>query len=157
MTQELQEKIQLYGINQVILCQTRVDITPTGTYKTFSEPYVDAAGNTVNNLAAWQHSRNQQRNYDTLQQVLNLRTQSMILTPVTSKLEDGDRIWEFVFGITHEFYLDTSVPLGGLLSDCHQVPVCTGLDETQELDPGMFTSHGTDPNIWFSIISDKYI
>jgi hypothetical protein len=157
MTHELQEKIQLYGINQVILCQTQVDITPTGTYKTFIDPFTDDAGNTINDIVTWQHSRNQQRNFDTLQQVLNLRTQCMLLTPVTSKLTNKIKIWEFTFGITHEFYLDTSVPLGGLLSDCHQVPICTGLDETKEVNPGMFTSQGSDPNIWFSIISDKYI
>ena len=60
------------------MCQTLFDITATGVtghFKTTRVPYVDQAGQEIVDQATWNRSRNQQRNWETLTQILGLRTQ----------------------------------------------------------------------------------
>ena len=70
-------------------CQTLFDITATGTTghcKSVRMPYSDAAGQVIRDQVTWNRSRNQQRNWETLQQILSLRTQIMQITvPVTDQ------------------------------------------------------------------------
>ena len=58
--------------------QTFFDITATGItghFKPAKIPFRDAAGNTITDLESWTRSRNQQRNWETITQILGLRTQ----------------------------------------------------------------------------------
>ena len=58
--------------------QTFFDITATGVtghYKPARVPFRDHAGNVITDESDWGRARNQQRNWETLTQILGLRTQ----------------------------------------------------------------------------------
>jgi len=100
----------------------------------------------------WHHSRNQQRNWDTVNQLLSLRSLPHSIS--ASQLQDtGDvKIWEFEFLVDHEDALaEGDNVFGALEQDCQGVPMITGLGETsgqtQVLDPGS--------NIGFLKLHDK--
>ena len=99
--------------------------------------------------------RDQQRNWETVLQVLGLKTQPLIIEgPVI--LDDvevsmfGDfyqgkhRIWAFSFTSDTEVY-----NLNQLAEDFEQVPVILGLDETARFMLPIFHSYGTLKNIHF--------
>ena len=61
-----------------IQCQTLFDITATGTtghVKHNRMPYADNAGAKILDIGSWNRSRNQQRNWETITQLISLRTQ----------------------------------------------------------------------------------
>ena len=63
-----------------IKCKTLFDITFTGVTGRFSVsaiPFKDRTGREIKNIDNWNFARNQQRNYETLLQLLSLRTQPM--------------------------------------------------------------------------------
>ena len=79
-------------------CQTLFDITATGVTghcKVTRMPFRDSAGQVIRDIESWNRSRNQQRNWETLTQILSLRTQ---LFALTSPIQDqtGTR-WMFEF------------------------------------------------------------
>lgn len=137
-----------------ILCRTLFDCTRTGVtghFKQSAMPFQDHAGQWVRNVADWNRSRNQQRNYETLLQLLGLRTQLFDLTnPVCDQ-----GVWEFnfevesdaVYGASH-----SSDPLAGLYQDCEGVPMMINLDEHPETVPQIVTQ-GERCNIWFSQVN----
>ena len=131
-----------------IQCQTLFDITATGVtghIKPGRMPFHDRAGNRVTNTESWNRSRNQQRNWETITQLIGLRTQTTDLTtPVKS-----DNNWQFEFEVDNEnLFLDNSDPLAVLKADCANVPMIIGLNETQSLTPLL----AIDSNIWFTIV-----
>ena len=70
------------------MCQTLFDITATGVtghFKSARLPFLDHAGQTINNDISWNRSRNQQRNWETITQILSLRTQ---LFEITDPIQD---------------------------------------------------------------------
>jgi hypothetical protein len=79
-----------------IRCRCLFDITATGVtghFKSARVPFQDRAGKNIVNNATWNRSRNQQRNWETLTQLISLRTQVTELTdPVRA-----DQSWEFEF------------------------------------------------------------
>ena len=83
-----------------IKVQTAFDITATGVtghFKSARIPFVDRAGNNIIDDIAWHRSRNQQRNFETLTQIVSLRTQTDNLTfPV---FEQGRWTFEFTSDI----------------------------------------------------------
>ena len=84
-----------------IRCRTLFDISPTGTtghFRSSQVPYNDRAGNKIIDLITWTRSRNQQRNLETILQVLQLRTQLFDLTQPT---QDAG-YWQFDFSIEFE-------------------------------------------------------
>jgi hypothetical protein len=134
-------------------CQTLFDITATGTTghcKSIRMPYTDAAGQVIRDQVTWNRSRNQQRNWETLQQILSLRTQIMLITvPVTD--QTGTR-WMF------EFETDTAGAFGPdddatqiLRQDAAGVPMLRELDNEPDLDPFLVTT-GPRQNIWFAAV-----
>ena len=134
-------------------CQTLFDITATGTTghcKTVRMPYNDAAGQVIRDQDAWNRSRNQQRNWETLQQILSLRTQIMQITvPVTDQTETR---WMF------EFETDTAGAFGPdddatmiLRQDAAGVPMLKELNNQPDLDPFLVTN-GPRQNIWFAAV-----
>ena len=57
---------------------TLFDITTTGVtghFKTSRIPFTDRAGHRIDTVDAWNRARNQQRNWETLTQLIQLRTQ----------------------------------------------------------------------------------
>jgi hypothetical protein len=110
-------------------------------------PFEDQAGQPIQDLAAWNRSRNQQRNWETLLQILGLRAQPMDL--VMPVYRNGT--WEFEFAIEAEAVYtvnNNTDPLAGLLNDCNGVPMLTGLTEKSGVERTIST-HGADQNIWF--------
>lgn len=125
-------------------CWTTFDITITGVKNNFNInrlPFTDQTGRVISAAEQWHHSRNQQRNWDTINQLLSLRSLPHSITP-SQRDDTGDvSIWHFEFSIDHDDALaEGDRVFGALEQDCRDVPMITGLDETpgqtQVLDPG---------------------
>lgn len=133
-----------------ILCKTYFDITATGVTGHFRGsrlPFVDRAGQTIVDEYTWNRARNQQRNWETLTQLISLRTQVFDLQPPVTDAKE----WEFSFATESDSLFELNGdPLGQLIQDCNGVPMLLGLDETIVDYPGLVTT-GTVPNIWFTI------
>ena len=135
-----------------IQCRTTFDITETGVTgqcKPQRMPFVDRAGTTIADEPAWNRSRNQQRNLETISQVLQLRTQ---LFEVTTPVVDNG-YWTFEFSVEFEgiYQIDRDM-FGVLKQDSDGVPMLVGLDEQYTLTPMLVTS-GSQQNIWFDMIT----
>ena len=130
-----------------IQCQTLFDVTATGVtghFKPSRMPFQDATGATINNEAKWNRARNQQRNWETVTQIISLRTQVEFTTP--SKNND---IWIFDFEVVNDqLFVRDQDPLAVLKADCDNVPMIIGLTESTLND----TVLSTDKNIWFTIV-----
>jgi len=137
-----------------ILCRTLFDCSYTGItghFRVSEVPFADRLGQKITNQQDWNRSRNQQRNWETLLQIIGLRTQPQDLSiPVC---QDG--VWEFEFksesSAVYEI-LGNSDPLAGLKADCEGVPMMLNLNEQPELAPTISTD-GPDQNIWFTSIN----
>jgi hypothetical protein len=131
-----------------IQCQTLFDITATGTtghVKPSRMPYVDSAGTKILDTESWNRSRNQQRNWETITQLISLRTQvDNLQNPV--KIQDQ---WQFEFEVENENLFTSGVDaLAVLKADCNGVPMLTGLNESASTG----TVLKTNTNIWFALI-----
>lgn len=132
-------------------CRTQFDITATGVtghFRGVRVPFVDRSGNNVTDIETWNRARNQQRNWETVTQIISLRTQVFDLTdPV--KNQHG---WEFEFSIeTPSIFGTPDRPVLVLAQDAHQVPMLNKLDNLADLPPNLI-SFGPDQNIWFSVL-----
>jgi hypothetical protein len=127
---------------------TLVDVTDTGV--TRSRP-------------GKEKERNQQRNWETLIQVLSLRTQPQEIDgPYTNMYElQGESIfgemfkgthtvWHFSFGVEAvNVFKDSRSDYGLLYEDFAQVPIIQGLDETARFMLPVFYPYGAIKNIHF--------
>lgn len=139
-----------------IAVYTLVDITATGILS-----------NTTEN----KHKRNQQRNWETIHQVINLRTHSTIIAvPGTPKLVNLDhyqfgsyyhapqrhtfhRCWKFIFDVQYlSVFSFGNNPLERLEYDLNNVPIITGLDETVDLPDPVFYIEGILKNTYLKIL-----
>lgn len=126
----------------LIRCCTRFDITATGVRNNFQKN----RDNT--DTASWNHRRNQQRNWETVNQIISLRT---LPTNITTPQRVDDR-WEFEFEVEQPATIELEGdPVGLLAADCRDVPMLVGLNESSGLTPVLLP--GT--NIEFVVISDK--
>ena len=137
-----------------IQCATLFDITETGVRNHTANarlPFQDQAGQEVDTEKAWVRSRNQQRNWETVNQILALRTlPENISSPVRQQSEQG-LTWQFEFDVPDLSAVsqgDDALSL--LLQDCEAVPMITGLTETADLEPAL-RAQGTAANIWFVV------
>lgn len=127
---------------------TLVDITATGVTRHTAEQEL---------------ARNQQRNWETVLQVIGLRAQPQLIEgPIVREFEvdessgfgemyyGAQRVWIFCFGVESEdvFLLDGD-PVGGLDKDFAQVPVICGLNETARFILPIFYPYGAIKNIYF--------
>jgi len=130
-------------------CTTRFDITATGVtghFKSSRVPFRDRAGNTVEDIAEWNRSRNQQRNWETVQQIIGMRTQ---ISGSTVPERTGST-WHFEFETeTPGVYGTDDDPVAILYTDAAGVPMLVDLDNHRELAPFVVIS-GPEQNIWFS-------
>jgi hypothetical protein len=137
-------------------CQTLFDITATGVtghFKTTRLPFRDRAGQSVADQDSWNRSRNQQRNFETLTQILGLRTQITDLTDPISDLEGAK--WYFEFETeTAGVFGDEQDPVSVLRQDSDGVPMLRELNNDPDLEP-MLITQGARQNIWFAPINIK--
>jgi len=137
-----------------IQCTTLFDCSATGVtghFRAEQIPFVTRSGHLIDSMAVWNRLRNQQRNWETLLQILGLRTQLMdIVCPV--KQHDQ---WMFEFAVETPAVFEIggdADPLAGLILDAHGVPMVVGLDEPSGLAPQLVTQ-GSDQNIWFCVLN----
>lgn len=129
-----------------IRCRTSFDITATGVtghYKPSRVPFYDQAGNRVVDETSWIQSRNQQRNWETLTQLISLRTQISDLSQPSKQ----NQHWIFDFEVeNNSLFAKGEDPLGVLKEDCANVPVIdfTTSSVLPVITPG--------ENIWFEIV-----
>lgn len=132
-------------------CQTLFDITATGItghFKLNRIPHQDQAGQLIATQTEWNRSRNQQRNWETLTQIIGLRTQ---LFDLTDPIQDstGTR-WMFEFETeTAGAFGPESDPCQILLTDAASVPMLIDLNNTPDIEPYLCTT-GPQQNIWFA-------
>ncbi len=137
-----------------VLCRTLFDCTFTGVTGHFREsqlPYTTKSGLVIQTQADWNRARNQHRNWESLVQVISLRSQPMNMTH-PEKLAQG---WCFEFEVEAEGVLGSefgSDDLAGLIGDCEGVPMVTGLDESGVVTATLH-AQGANQNIWFSAIN----
>ena len=137
-----------------IACKTLFDCSVTGVtghYRPAQVPFKDRTGQLIENEQAWIRARNQQRNWETLLQVIGLRTQPDVLVDPYCK----NGVWHFEFETSTEGVYDiagNSNPVAGLLQDCTGVPMMINLDEQNNVQPTLCVQ-GADQNIWFDPIN----
>jgi hypothetical protein len=112
--------------------------------------------------------RSQQSNFETLLQIISMRTQPEDITDPeklmlsTKKSEWGTDyinktkipVWQFTFTVSQDYvFHDGESQIGNLIKDSHGIPMITGLDEYQKVKN---TIDITDQyrNIYFEVISD---
>jgi len=146
-----------------IRCQTLFDITPTGVKNRRPQ---DIQGAELSDLIKQQQ---RQSNYDTVLQVISLRSQPESISQVkksdilltdtdfgflyTSDQDDGTvSSWSFTFTIPHaSVFQNDDSDLGSLLNDCEQVPMITNLSESVKLTPQLNVDSDLK-NIHFEIV-----
>lgn len=98
-------------------------------------------------LTQWNRARNQQRNFESLTQIVSLYTQPYNLTDVTHNVETNT--WSFEFETEFEGIFRTGTDeLGILKSTSVGTPMMTGLEEDNDLNKTLTP----DENIWFEIL-----
>lgn len=117
-----------------------------------------------------QNKRNTQCNFDTIIQVISLRSQPENITSPTKiekNLEEFDNfgfvyssetnipVWTFEFSINHHSVFDDGInELGGLYTDCDNVPMICELGEIEKL-PSILDVSPELRNIYFEVITDE--
>lgn len=118
--------------------------------------------NVVNYNKGQEKQRNQQRNWETVIQLLSLRAQLIYIDYVGSQLAnvkdysfginyiDQQRVWTFNFAIEHaEVFAVQHDRYGALKQDFRLSPIILGLDETARPNISLFHPSGPDKNIYF--------
>lgn len=115
---------------------TKFDCTATGVTGHFRD------GNPIQ----WTKRRNQQRNYETLTQIIGLYTQPQNLSLPMYNVEKNT--WSFDFETEFEGIFRTGTDeLGVLKQSCVGTPMIVGLDE----QAGIALTLIPEQNIWFEI------
>jgi hypothetical protein len=134
-----------------IQVETVFDCSPTGVtghYRAGEVPFQDRTGHSVTNQQEWNRSRNQQRNWETLQQVMSLRCQ---LLGMTQPQRSNER-WCFEFETETPGVFGQNNNLDYLARDCEGVPMIVGLLEKCSTGSQLCTQ-GANQNIWFKVLN----
>jgi hypothetical protein len=99
--------------------------------------------------SSWNRSRNQQRNWETLNQLIALRTLPEDITVPQRE----QNVWVFDFAVPGSLS-SMETDLQYLTMDCEGVPMITGLDEAPGIE-GTLIARGDMANIWFDLILNK--
>lgn len=144
-----------------LVCYTLFDITQTGVMNR-SKPNED-------NIELWVNKRNTQCNFDTVLQVISLRSQpEVIKLPIKVTMTDSDfnrfgflykpdentesYCWKFEFEIQHPSVFENGIiPLGSLYKDCEGVPMIICNDQVIET-PGFLDVSEELRNIHFEVV-----
>ena len=134
-------------------CHSLFDITDTGINghtRNIAFPITDKNGNQIMTSAELNRARNQQRNFDTLLQLIGLRTQIFNIESPTlcnSPLFPGQKSWRFGFEIEDNAqWLVDRDEFWVLKQDSDSTPMITGLTEDPGLNP-ILDATGINPNI----------
>ena len=129
---------------------TQFDCTATGVtghFRSNTLPFQDREGQHIRDQVEWNRSRNQQRNWETILQIIGLYTQAQDIT-TTVRTQQG---WQFEFSTEFDdVFNDRGDPLGLLKAACQGVPMFYDLDnvpKTRMLNP--------ESNIDFEIVDHK--
>ena len=137
-----------------IACKTLFDCSVTGItghFKPSQLPFQDRSGQLVTNQFEWNRSRNQQRNWETLLQIIGLRTQPTVIQAPT--LFDGSWCFEFETASDGVYSSSNNVSdLTLLYQDCRDVPMIVNLNNETQLIPMLCVS-GANQNIWFEAVN----
>lgn len=137
-----------------LLCRTMFDCTytgVTGNYRAGHTAFVDRSGRVVDTLATWNFARNQQRNWETLLQMISLRAQPVI---VKYPLHNQGQ-WHFEFDVESAGVYSSTANSNNvdiLLAECQGIPMIVNLTEAAKLEPSLITA-GEKQNIWFESIN----
>ncbi len=145
-----------------ISCYTLFDITQTGVINR-SKPGTDE------DMDAWLFKRNTQCNFDTILQVISLRSQPEDISKPKIKriafnefqnfgflLENDEQVncWKFNFTIQHpSVFNDGITELGALYSDCDQVPMIK-TNTVWDKIPAFLDSSDELRNIYFKVVEN---
>jgi len=148
-------------MNSIIRCHVLFDITHTGiTNRNRQNTY---------EITEWTHKRNTQCNFDTVLQVISIRSLPEICklpTVSTVKLNkhskfgtvyktESVKCWSFDFEIQSLSVFDDAVDtLGFLYKDCHNVPMIRCGTESNQISNFLDTSNERK-NIYFEVISNE--
>lgn len=131
---------------------TLVDITNTGVTK-FS-PEISK-------------ERNQQRNWESILQVLGLRTQifeihqehtyqSVKKFEFGSEYKGQHNVWQFKFSVEFEnLYRVADNSVDVLEKDFEQTPIIVGLEETAKFPMSLLYTSGAEKNIYFKLLPEE--
>ena len=123
-----------------IKVRTQFDITATGVTGHFKNSQKLS-------VEEWNKARNQQRNLETLVQLVALRTQIMS----TTTPNENNKIWDFEFESESNVWNDGTDPVGVLKADSDGVPMILNLNNHLDIEPVLVTT-GPTQNIWFELI-----
>jgi hypothetical protein len=145
-----------------ISCYTLFDITQTGVINR-GKPGIDE------DMEAWLFKRNTQCNFDTILQVVSLRSQPEDISKPKVKeinlsefqnfgflLENDEKVnsWSFSFTIQHPSVFNDGISdLGSLYNDCDQVPMIK-TDTIWNKIPAFLDSSDELRNIYFKVEKD---
>jgi hypothetical protein len=145
-----------------ISCYTLFDITQTGVINR-GKPGIDE------DMEAWLFKRNTQCNFDTILQVVSLRSQPEDISKPKVKqinlsefehfgflLENDELVncWKFSFTIQHpSVFYDGITDLGSLYSDCDQVPMIKTATIWDKV-PAFLDSSDELRNIYFKVVEN---
>lgn len=119
----------------------------TGHFKPAQLPFRDQANQLVDSEQSWVRSRNQQRNYETLLQIIGLYTQPMEITKSVAT-DDG---WQFEFETEFDGVFSEGLDSVALLKkSSNGVPILINIDST--VTTALMIP---DTNIKFEIVSTK--
>ena len=151
-------------MSYIIRCHTLFDITNTGVLNRRPPSFLEGE-----KLAEWNENKKRQCNFDTVLQVISLRSQpENITSPYTSTItfEEFDKFgflleatddkpitkWAFEFTVNyHGVFNDGINELGALYSDCDSVPMITRLGEWDKL-PNFLDISPELKNIYFEVL-----
>lgn len=147
----------------IIRIHTLFDISETLTDRNYnviaSTNYVDSLGVQLSSSKIWEFSRNQQRNWDTIKQLLSLRNEPEIIsTPILlanrtrSQHRFGKRFPELNIWSVNVLYpnLDHTFLIQQFLEDFNYIPMINDLNETVPLHPACLQTRGANTNIYFT-------
>jgi hypothetical protein len=152
-------------MSYTIRCYTLFDITNTGVLNRKPSNLLSEL-----ELAKWQLNRNRQANFDTVVQVISLRSQPENISSVVTKSinfkqfenfgflfeeEEDQNCFQFDFTITHKSVFDDGIgELGALYTDCEGVPMIKCGTEWEKL-PLFLDSTPELRNIYFEVITHE--
>jgi hypothetical protein len=150
-----------------IECLCLFDITATavnGHQRNIEYPYTSKTGAVINNHQELGRARNQQRNFDTILQLIGMRTQVFEITDPTMATDiplefawagADARVWHFTFEIEPQSQWSVDNDDFWILkndSDC--TPMLIGLTETAKMEPWLVTQ-GHNVNIIYHAQANK--
>jgi len=150
-------------VMEIITISTIIDITETHIIRNYKKELLRKFP-MIKNQEQWLKARRQQSNFDTLVQVISLRTQPLnIQSPVVSteilrdfRYKSRGRVWTFSFEVEfNNIFYKNDDPLGLLKEDCNNVPVIPNLDSSIKSQQYIKVDTGSIYNTMFKVVTSE--